>query len=58
MKPLYQIDQKTQQEFADRMLIQRAYEVYIANEGWDGEVQAPTTVAQARYILKMMGELD
>ena len=58
MKPLYQIDQKVQQEFRDRMLIQRAYQVYVNNEGFDGEVAPPTTVEQAKFILKMMGELD
>ena len=58
MKPLYKIDQKVQNDFQNNLLIARAYKVYVDHEGWDGEVAPPTTVEQARYILKMMGEMD
>ena len=42
----------------ERVTIRRAYQIYVDHEGFDGEVEPPTTVEQARYILKMMGELD
>lgn len=55
--PVAKISPEAQREI-DRALIRQANQVYIDNEGFDGEVDPPNTVEQARYILKMMGMLD